>query len=265
MRPESDIDPRRLTVEPGKRRRRRDRKKPAPSKSAVSARAETVARVEALPASPGVMQEARGEGWVTASPHADTDLWELQLADAFGTRSISLIRTFTAQLRALSPEDWDEDARRWKASETEWNALLALVADHRPANAAQAALAAQMGAIHLMTMRMSAQALNNGYMVLEKDATIAGKLARTYAMQCETMAMLKGKERTAKQSIAVTRESHHHQHIHVHRGGEKNDDQSHATDGGRPCPDAAVEPSRGTALPGSDSSGEVVPIASRKW
>jgi hypothetical protein len=43
------------------------------------------------------------------------------------------------------------------------------------------------------------------------------------------MQTLKGKKRTARQSISVTRDSHHHQHIHVHRDGgeEKNLGQPH--------------------------------------
>src|SRR3546814_5116439 len=47
-------------------------------------------------------------------------------------------------------------------------------------------------------------------------------------MQTDAMQGSKGRKRTARQSIKVTRESHHHQHIHVHRGPEQNDGQSQA-------------------------------------
>jgi hypothetical protein len=179
----------------------------------------------------------------------------VQLAVAFGTRSVSLIETFVRQLKSLCPQDWDEDLGRWKTSEREWNALLAMVADHQPENASQAALAAQMASVHLMQMRLAKQALNSGGMVMEKDAALASKLARTFAMQCETMQALKGKKQTAKQSISVTRESHHHQHIHVHRdgGSEENDAQPQ---------EARARTIEGcAALPGPrEVNGKVVPF-----
>ena len=59
-------------------------------------------------------------------------------------------------------------------------------------------------------------------MVLERDAALASKLARTFAMQCEAMQALKGKPRTAKQSIHVHKETHHHVHQHDAGGGAEN-------------------------------------------
>ncbi len=120
---------------------------------------------------------------------------------------------------------------------------------------AEAALAAQMVAVHWMQMRLAARALNQGYMILEKEAALAGKLARTYAIQLEALAKLKGKRRVTRQSIKVSRETHHHQHIHVHRGTGENDGQPHARN--------TYTPDQCTALPGPDSSRQVMPIASR--
>lgn len=48
-----------------------------------------------------------------------------------------------------------------------------------------------MVAVHLMQMKLSGQALNGGNPE-PRSCAIAGKLARTYAMQLETMAKLKG-------------------------------------------------------------------------
>ena len=219
-RPRSDIDPRRLDAGERPKRRRKPRSRPDPKPTLKAAQADAEAKLYGMPMSPGVMLEPDGEGYRITAPHNDPALWEVQMAAAFGTRSIALVETFLRQLKSLCPKDWDEDRQAWKTNETEWNALLALVSDHRPDNATQAALAAQMAAVHLMQMRVSAQALNKGYMVLGDDAALASKLARTYAQLCETMHMLKGKKRPARQKITVKRESHHHQHIHVHRGGE---------------------------------------------
>jgi hypothetical protein len=171
------------------------------------------------------MAETRPDRTEIMAPHNDDELWELQLIQAFGTRSMSLLRTFLRQLSKLCPQAWDEDSRVWKVDETEWNALIALVADHQPENSAQAALAAQMAATHMMMMRLSSQALNRGHTVLEKDAALASKLARTFAIQCDAMQALKGKSRVAHQSIHVTKEQH--VHYHDNRGGGVSGPQSH--------------------------------------
>lgn len=178
---------------------------------------------------PGVMAETRPDRIEIMAPHNDDELWELQLVQAFGTRSMSLLRTFLRQLSKLCPQAWDEDARVWKVDETEWNALIALVADHQPENSTQAALAAQMAATHMMMMRLSSQALNRGHTVLEKDAALASKLARTFAIQCDAMQALKGKSRVAHQSITVRKEQH--VHYHDNRGGGHSGSQSHGPAG----------------------------------
>ena len=136
--------------------------------------------------------------------------------------------------------------------------LLALVADNQPENSTQAALAAQMAATHWMIMRLSAQALNRGYSVNGGGAALASKLSRTFAMQCETMQALKGKTRTAKQSIHVTKETHQHVHYHDERGGQdRNGNQSHGR-GGTEAPDV------NEAMWSDDEGGDTLPSASRK-
>ena len=264
-RPDSDIDPRKINVDRKRRRTRKDRRKPDPPANLKDGEAEAVERLMELPLNPGVMLEPRGGGWKATAPHNDPDLWEAQLAVAFGSRSHALIGTFLHQLRALCPDDWDADLGRWKTNETEWNALLAMVADHQPENTAQAALAAQMAAVHLMQMRLSASALNNGGMVMEKEAALASKLARTFAMQCETMLLLKGKKLPARQTIKVEKTLRQEIHYHDHRPGG-------AGETGGQCeakPGKVIE--NGTAgriadlreVPGSNQTGEVVPLARR--
>lgn len=203
------------------KRRRKDRAKPDPCNGSLENKDAIKKRLMSLPTSPGVMAESTKDwGWRIAAPHSDSLLWEMQIHEAFGTRSSALAETFLQQLMKLCPEDFDEDCQQWRTNETEWNAILALVADQQPENSMQAAMAAQMAATHLMQIRLSAQALNRGGMVMEADAALASKLARTFAIQCETMMALQGKVRTSKQSIKVTKETHQHVHYHKHDGGE---------------------------------------------
>ncbi|RVQ65731.1 hypothetical protein EKN06_12410 [Croceicoccus ponticola] len=244
----ADIDPKAVNVEPGRKRKKRNRPDPSPVLKAGEQKA--LARAMKRPLSPGVMLEPEGEEWRVSSPHSDVALWELQIADAFGTRSQAVMRAFLFQLQKLAPKHWDEATQRWKADETEWNAALAMVADIRPRNITEAALAAQMVAVHWMQMRLSAQALNGGGMIMERDAALASKLARTYAAQMETLQTVRGGKKVTRQKITVRKETH--QHVHYHRGEEGNGDQSH----GRT---AAVDDSR-KALPSPDKGGDVVPL-----
>ncbi len=228
-RPTSDLNLRRIDAGTPLKRRRKDRKKPHPPENLKAGKAAARAFADTLPVMPGVVTEARGRGpsetWQVQSPHNDEELWTLQLVQAFGTRSRALLETFLVQLAKLCPEAWDDRERAWKVDETEWNALLALVADHQPENSAQAALAAQMAATHMLMLRLSAQALNRGHTVYHHDAALASKLARTFAIQCQAMQALKGKARTATQSIHVHKETH--QHVHHHGGGGDFGRQSH--------------------------------------
>lgn len=265
-RPSSDIDPHRLNVDAKRKRRRMARKKPDPSASIKAAEEAAIERLEQMPINPGVMLEPHGDGLAITSPHNDPALWDVQLAVAFGTRSVSLIETFVRQLKSLCPKDWDEDLGRWKTNETEWNALLAMVADHQPENASQAALAAQMASVHLMQMRLATQALNGGGMVMEKDAALASKLARTFAMQCETMQALKGQRKTVAQTISVnkTLRQEVHYHTHTERGVDETSDRPQATetkDGGELRDERAGQLEERASLPGPRKvHGEVVPF-----
>lgn len=222
------MDVRRMDAGMQPKRRRKDRSKPNPPDNLAAGKEDARAFADSLPTMPGLVLEERDDALEIQSPHNDKTLWELQLVQAFGTRSRALLNVFLMQLGRLCPKDWDEDRREWRTDETQWNALLALVADWRPENSAQAALAAQMAATHLMTMKLSEQALNRGHMVMPLDAALASKLTRTFAIQCETMLALKGQSRTTKQSIHITKETHQHVHQHIHEGGGgENGDRPH--------------------------------------
>lgn len=262
-RPRSDLNLRRMDAGAPPKRSRKDRKKPEPPDNLKAGKAAARAFADTLPVMPGVVCEERGDEMQLQSPHNDETLWGLQLVQAFGTRSWALLDTFLVQLSKLCPQVWDADRRIWKVDETEWNALLALVADHQPENSAQAALAAQMAATHMMVMRLSEQTLNRGGSIYHGDAALASKLARTFAIQCEAMQALKGKSRTANQSIHVHKETH--QHVHHHGGGGDFGRQSHGPAESSRTIEASEavwsEEPRRDALPSPSRAGErAVPV-----
>lgn len=259
----SDVDPRNLHVEPGKRRRRRKRRDlPDPPEHLKAGEAKSVAALRKMPGSPGILLEPRKDGqpgWVHTAPHSDWDLWDTQLHEAFGTRSRALVKFFLSELKRLCRSDFDHGVQQWKTNETDLNAVLALITDIRPRNAAETALAAQMVAVHLLTMNLARDAFNSGGMVMEKNAALMSKLARTYTMQLEQLRLMRGGKRpTIRQAITVKRESHYHQHqhLHDHRGGEKTEGQPH---------EARADAIEGrAALPSPEPRGEVVRLPSRK-
>jgi hypothetical protein len=212
-----DIDPAQIDVATDpkpktKPRRRKVQKMPA-MLGPWAEKAKT--RMEKRPASPGVMMEPRGDlgDFRAVAPHDNHEVWSLQIHDAFGTRSPSTVTVFMEQLRALCGENWNDERKAWQPSETELNAALNFINSNQPRNEAEAALAAQMLAVHFMTMRLSAQALKTGD---ARTASIAAKLARTYAAQMDTLQLTRGKRRSTRQHITVKHEKHIHTHQHQH-------------------------------------------------
>lgn len=115
-----------------------------------------------------------------------------------------------------------------------------------------------MAATHLMIMRLSAQAFNHSGSVGREGAALASKLARTFTMQCDAMQALKGKSRTAKQSIHVTKELHQHVHYHEERGDGEPKEQSLGL--GQPA--QIVDGHE--AMWREDAGGDALPYPSRK-
>lgn len=246
------IDPANLDAAARPKRRRRKRNRPEPTPELREWEKKADRRAFARPYAPGAMIEFGDKGKEElVAPHNDDSLWTLQLADAFGTRSRGVINTFMQQLEALCEDRcWDEETQRWRLDENELSAVLAMVNSIKPKNEMEAALAAQMVAVHLMTMKVSARAL--AYDHDTHTASVAAKLARTFAMQIETLHSVRGKRRTARQSIKVTKELH--QHVHYHRGEGKNGGQAHG-------PRAATV-DQCTALPGPEQGGEALSLPS---
>lgn len=167
---------------------------------------------------PPVKSVKRAGRWAPASPYAETDDWEALICEAFGTASQSTVTAFMQQLQRLVGEY--HDGKRWRPDDYALTAALNVVASTQPRNEMEAALAAQMVAVHLLTMKASSQAMEEGYLSPLAAATVS-RLARTSAQQAVALAKVQGK---ATQRIVVNYERHDHQHIHYHhhradRGG----------------------------------------------
>lgn len=237
------------------RRRTRADNLPEPSEDLREWEAGADRRMMKRPVPPNVITSPDGKGgehWT--SPHADPSLWTLQLADAFGTRSQAVMTTFMHQLEALTTgKFWDEQAQQWRVDETQFSAVLAIVNSLKPRNEMEACLAAQMVAVHMMQMALSAHALKNPHD--KQTAAVAGKLARTFTGQIDAMQGLKGKRRTIKQTITVRKETHQHVHYYDHRGAGEDEQQSHAPDGSATAQLSTVS--------GEGEDGRVVPFSRR--
>lgn len=225
------------------------------------------------PATPGVRVFRDGEdSWKLDSPHRDLEAWEVQICEAFGTRSHAVMWTFLDQIAGLCEQRWRvnpaQDGGRNMPDETELNFILALIHAERPDSPLQAAMLAQMCATHMMQIRLSGLALGHESWVDPNKAMLAGKLANAFANQTDAYLRLRG--RTPKQEITVSYERHvhvhHHKHAHLHQdppveGGGLFSRQSHEAT--RSDGISAGESQGGAALPGPDAAGNVMPIPNR--
>lgn len=218
-----------------------------------------VARLERRSATPRIKVKLEEGAWWFDSPYADEHEgeWVALMFDAFGTRSQATFRCFMIQLSGLCSEEWDKDGEGWHPNEDELTAAVQIVRSTKPRNEAEACLAAQLVAVHLMQMKLSAQAIR--YNCSEpRTCAIAGKLARTYAVQMETMAKLKGKG--TRQRISVKKYAQHeHRHIHLHPRDVENGDRPHEPKRSRNNRTTIVQSTGCTALPGPDQDGDTVP------
>lgn len=223
-----DLDPHDVDLAAPRPRARRDRPDPPDELQAWAVDAQ--ARLMKRPYPPNAILEPAGlDREHFTAPHNDESLWTLQLADAFGTRSRAVLNTFVNQLHALcAGKVWDEDAKQWRIDESEFSSMLALVNSLRPKDEAQAMLAAQMVAVHLLNMKVAERAIRwpSDSIAIANVA----RLSRAFALQVEAMQSLKGR-RASRQSIKVKKETSHHQHIHLHQGGGNSKDQPHERTG----------------------------------
>lgn len=187
-------------------------------------------RLFARPYPPNVTLEPLGhDREELTAPHSDPDLWTLQLADAFGTRSRAVLTLFLHQLQEMCGKGvWDADAKQWRMSETELSAMLALVNAHRPKNEREAMHVAQLVGLHILSMKVTARAIR--YPHDTRTVSNVAKLAVATADLNRSLDDIAGRKRTTRQTIKVTKETHYHAHRHDHQpaGGEAgNERQPH--------------------------------------
>jgi hypothetical protein len=222
-------------------------------------------------ANPGVaieVEKVTEHGYRLASPHSDTEAWQAMVCDALGTRSEATALAFLYQLTQLCDQVWhpdDENASgEWVPDECELNMILNMVSSIKPRNEMEAALAAQMVAVHLMTMSVAERCLRVYKCADPHLAAVASKLARTFAIQTDALAKLRDRK-TSRQKITVSYEKHEHKHVHVHRGEEENESQPQAKDGDAPVAALLSQDAPGKILPLTSGEGnERVPDARRR-
>jgi hypothetical protein len=236
-----------------------DPEKPRLSRQQRQRAQEAEERLWDRPIHPGVALAQREGRWEPESPWADEDeaAWHALVFDALGTRSQAVVSAFIANLQALVGE-W-HDGQRWRPDENALTAALSMVATAKPQNELEAALCAQMVAVHLLTMRVAGQALGNGY-VEPRSAIMTAKLALTFARQSEALAKVQGRVRAQEITVRYERHEHRHfhdeKHVHVRDGGSGEiRDQAH-----EPCLEAEKRP----ALPGPDAPRDPVPVPCRE-
>jgi hypothetical protein len=220
-------------------------------------------RIMARPINPGVKVEANQEGVTFSAPDPSASSWEVRLADALGTRSSAAMETFMTQLSDLCSSTFDDSAGCLVPNERELNAVLAIVSGVRPDNEIQAALAAEMCAIHLMQMRVSRFALRADS-VDSRSALLAGRLAPTFAVQAETLKKLQSKNAEHRQTFLVEKHVHQHQHLHLQGGEQQSGGQPQEPivstkrfHGGSP------EHEGSPALPGAHEAGDLLSVSGR--
>ena len=220
------------------------------------------ARTLRRPHGPPVLLERKaGEthwSWPWAEDTERGEDWRWLVLDAFGTRNEAVAAAFLGHLVRLCSSAYDDETQEWVPDQSEIMLLVHIVGAHRPRNEAQAALAAQMAATHILLMKVGKQVADYPY-----DTRMIGafsNLAKASAAQFEAMATTKGKRRTARQVIEVKHERHVHQHKHVHfegGGSDHGDGQPQGTIVGG----GLAENGAGAAVPCPDTSGRVVPIS----
>lgn len=245
---------------------------PQSLKAAVErARQRTIKRDTALPL--GLERDKAGELILDDKGHvvwdwpfnnetpADWPGWSWLVFDAFGTRSVGVAHAFLDHLLDLVGHEWDAKIEQRVPDDAELQMLLGIIRSHKPANEAEAAQAAQVAAMHIISMKVAKHVIDRPYDT--RMVSAYARLMSASAALTEAATGRKGKK-TARQSIKVVRESHihHHQHLHAAGGGEENENRGHANAGVR----KSIKAPRagGTAVPRQDKGGDVVPLALRQ-
>ncbi len=196
----------------------------------------------------------------------DKDRWWALFFTMLGTRQAAVVDMFIGQLQQLVPDRWDEKKGCWRGNQEDTRAMFGMIQSMKPKTVAQAALAAQLVALHFNTMKLAAGISSYSMGDARTAATIA-RCTKAYAEGMLALQKLQGKARKSKQTITVETHHHHHQHIHYETGGSPiNGGQAQGTERGAivqcatlPSPDEA-----GHLLPGRSHAGKAcLPVPRR--
>lgn len=223
------------------------------------------ARVQARAPGP-VLELARspdGSTWEWPF-EGEPENWQWLVMDALGTRNIRVAVFFLGQLMDLcAAKEQDAELHQWVPETADLEAILHIVGSHKPKNEAQAALAAQAAAVHMMTMKLGGMALNSPH----DSRTVAsfGKMARTSVMLNDALGRQKGKRRTT-QTIKVEKRVYvDNRQVHLHPGGEgKENGQAQAPDELRARARRAGSVEVLPAVPGADEAENLVQFPMRE-
>lgn len=180
----------------------------------------------------------------------DKERWWALFFDAIGTRQQAVVTMFIRQMEGLVDNRYRNDWGQWVADEEQMIAGFAFLQSLKPRTIAEAALAAQLYALHLSTMKLGRGLSHQANGDARTAATLARSI-RAYGDGLLTMRKLKGKDKRSVQIIKVQTHRHDHQHIHL-EGGSINGGQAQAK------ATSAVAELR--SLSCSDSFGEALSI-----
>ncbi|WP_298020744.1 hypothetical protein [uncultured Parasphingopyxis sp.] len=192
------------------------------------------------------------------SPYSDDDTWWAMLADAFGTNSSQTAHVFLDQLQALCREFWDEEEGKLVPNSDQLSFAITFIQSIKPRNPMEAALAAQMVAVHFATIPNAEWAIRGA----ERNAATLARLSKTYAIQMDTLRKMRSKGRKSKQTIKVVQEKHvhHHQHVHIEGEGQDFGGQSHAQRSEERMPKLDGSGPRLASVRSENAQGDGLPI-----
>lgn len=199
--------------------------------------------------------EVTPHGYGSPYRSADEAEWWRLLGEAFGTRMASVITVFLEQVARLVPNEWDEVAKRNVPNADHLNAALAIVASMKPRTEAEAAQAAQAFALHVMAMKVSANAARSSF-IDPRQANALANLVKAYTGAVDSLKASRG-TRSSKQTIVVKKQvniTNDNRSVTLPRGGISAADRS---DG--PCSATRAQGASDCTIEGRTGSPEGSP------
>lgn len=148
-------------------------------------------------------QRDSGKVDLDGAGHSDHEGWLVRLENAFSTHGRAFALSSLNQLMTAARDG------EGQIDETRVNSMLAIVEGAKPESELQAALAIQMAIIHFATTTLLSRTMRADQLrQFDAAGNMAVKLARTFAVQAETLAKL---QRKGEQVVKV---------VHVHAGGK---------------------------------------------